>query len=163
MLVRRLNGGENTDSVFSWAGCIVFACAAVSVADMLITDSSVAKTARFVFGVILLCAVIVPVASVVETLGKIDIPSVSEYSESEDMLMLQKETAEKRLSELAESTLEKKGITGVDCKANLICSDGEFTSVRCSVQLDSNNKSQRNKVTEIIKNELGMDVDFPYE
>ena len=127
---------------------------------MLISDSSASKTARFVFGVFLLCAITVPVAGAVEAFGEINIGEVPEYSESEDMLLLQKQAAEERLTELAQSKLAGAGFENIPCRVSLVCEDEQISSLRCYVSLEGIDADKRLAVEELLRTELGMEMEL---
>lgn len=147
-----------TESIYSWTGCIVFTCAAICVADMLIVKNAVAETARFVSGIFLLCAIAVPAGSLITSVSSAGMPVVPEFSEDGDMIGLEKKLAEEQLSRLAEKTLSEKGIDNIDCSVDLICDGNEVISVCCSVIIPDDDRSVRMRVEEILHNDLGFDM-----
>ena len=57
------------ESVMQWAGGICISCGIVCIIEMLISDTVLEKTVRYVLGAFMLCAVIVPVGGFIRDIS----------------------------------------------------------------------------------------------
>ena len=57
------------DNVMQWACSICISCGIVCIIEMLISDTVLEKTVRYVLGAFMLCAVIVPVGGFIKDIS----------------------------------------------------------------------------------------------
>lgn len=68
------------ESVMQWAGGICISCGIVCIIEMLISDTALEKTVRYILGAFMLCAVILPVGGFIKEIS-FDFGDVGEISD----------------------------------------------------------------------------------
>ncbi len=144
------------DGASVWAAGIISACGAAAICKMLIGKTNLSRTADLVFGLFVLCALTMPVVNIASSLGKLEICDKNDVSVCDDIIMLEKETAEKSLTELVKKTLKENNIECESCSVSIDSENDEITDISCCLALDEEYMEQKAMVCELLLSRLGI-------
>jgi len=147
------------DSVSSWAMTVSICAAVVSIVELLISDTALEKTVRFVLGVFMLTAIVLPAGEVIRDLTEEkplgQLPEMSEIpfeieTQRENYLRLQ-------LSTLIDRTLQEKNIHAAKIEVGIRTDeDDSISDITAEISLHRTDAQKSSEVSRIIKNELGI-------
>ncbi|MGN1456932.1 MAG: stage III sporulation protein AF [Acutalibacteraceae bacterium] len=134
--------------------CAVIAC----VVEMMTADTKLEKTVRFVLGAFMLCAILIPVGSMVSEFSGVNFDSKMTYDISDSFNEQKISMLKDEIATLAESTLSKEQIYPQKVEVNMdISEDNCISMVSVTVMLDKKDREKAVKVTDTIKSQLGLE------
>lgn len=134
--------------------CAVIAC----VVEMMTVDTKLEKTVRFVLGAFMLCAILIPVGSMVSEFSGVNFDSKMSYDISDSFNEQKISMLKDEVVTLAMSTLSKEQIYPQKVEVNMdISKDNCISMVSVTVMLDKKDREKAVKVTDIIKSQLGLE------
>ncbi len=143
----------------SWALAVVICSVVCCVTELLITNTRLEKTVKFVLGVFMIGVMILPLNNIVSDIAGIDI-AVPENAEEFREISEQRETMlKKELSLLVNKTLKNKGIEPLKTKIDMDIDDESGISIiKAEITLKKADSYKVQKVKNILKNDLSIDA-----
>lgn len=146
------------NSFSGWAAAISICAVICTIIEMLISDSKLEKTVRFVLGAFMLCAIILPIGEMISEFSDIDINQTIETDTDERFNEQRQEILEKQIVSLVDSTLAEKNIYPQKTEVSMdIDEDLSISMVSVTVVLEKKDVEKANIVTDTIKTELGLE------
>ncbi len=139
------------DSVMQWAGGICISCAIVCIMEMLISDTALEKTVRYVLGAFMLCAVIVPVGGFINDLS-FEFGDVREISNDipKDIENERIEYLKSEIKKLVSKNLEDENIFPKDVCINMdIDEDNCISIITADILLEKGDIHKSQKIRNI--------------
>lgn len=148
------------DSMMSWAVSVSVCAVVVCMVEMLISDTALEKTVRFVLGAFMLCAVILPLGGVVSELtAEIDSDAlVCRNTLPETISLRREELLKGEIEELIRRTLSDSGIEPKEIDVQMdIDGGGCISMITAEIRLDRRDAQQSVRVSQILRSELAIE------
>ena len=150
------------EGVYQWAMGVSLCAVVVCIVEMLLSDTALEKTVRFVLGSFLLSAVILPLGGAVRT-GVQDIPW-EQYQEealpNSGLRMMKQRQAyvEQSVAALVDKTLLEHGISAAEITVQTdIDEDNCISMITAEVMLPSVEAPHSREVSRWVREELGIE------
>ncbi len=148
------------EGAVQWATGVCLCSAVVCIVEMLLSDTAIEKTVRFVLGAMMLCAVIVPLGGIaadfsadMESMGVMP-QEIPESVENQRVAFLKE-----KLEEMVKENLEEAGIFPVEIGIDMdIDEENSISMITAEVRLEKKQRSSAGKVREIVREKLGIEV-----
>lgn len=146
------------NNLSSWAISISICIIICAIVEMLVSDSKLEKTVRFVLGAFMLCAVIFPIGNIFSGISDINFDEQLTTDVEEKFNTQQTEMLKAEIVSLVNSTLAKKDIYSQKTEVNMdIDESSNISIITVTVLLEKKYIESKNNITDIIKSELGLD------
>ena len=145
------------DSVTQWAGGICISCVIVCIVEMLISDTALEKTVRYVLGAFMLCAVIVPVGGFLREIS-FELGDIGEISDDipEDIENQRIEYLKSEIKKLILKKIEDENIFPKEVRIDMdIDEDNCISIITADILLEKDDIHKSQKVRNIL-NDLGI-------
>ena len=145
------------DNVMQWAGGICISCGIVCIIEMLISDTVLEKTVRYVLGAFMLCAVIVPVGGFIRDIS-FDFGDFGEISDEipEDIENERIEYLKSEIKKLIVRNLEDENIFPKEICVNMdIDEDNCISIITADILLENGDVHRVQRVRNVLDN-LGI-------
>ena len=140
------------DSVTQWAGGICISCVIVCIVEMLISDTALEKTVRYVLGAFMLCAVIVPVGGFIRDIS-FDFGDFGEISDEipEDIENERIEYLKSEIKKLIVKNLEDENIFPKEICVNMdIDEDNCISIITADILLENGDVHKSQKIRNVL-------------
>ncbi len=145
----------------SWALGVSACAIAVCLVELLISDTALEKTVRTTLGVVMLCAVLLPLGGLLPELSSlVSLPEQAPKDSGlpETLSQQREDMLNRELSELMADTLKKEGITPVKIQVQTKVDENNCLSVtKAEVTLSGGDARRSAEISRLIKKELGID------
>lgn len=151
------------NEITGWAYIICIAAIVCVLFELISPNGSMEKTLRFVLGVFMLAAIIIPLGTGVFN-TKIDLLKIEPFENntkefSQQAQMQLEELGKVSVSELVHGILEKNNIVSEKVEINMDTSeDNSIDIVLVTVYIDQKHKDDKIFIKDTLEKELGLDV-----
>ncbi len=151
------------DGISSWALSISICAVICTIVEVLISDSRLEKTVRFILGVFMVCAVIFPLGSVISGFSSISLDESSSIEVDDKLSAQQEELIKSQISMLIEGTLEDMEIYPEKIEVNMDIDENESISlITAEVTLSKEYVESAGAVVEAVMSELGLECEVVF-
>lgn len=153
-----MNGGEKMSGLSGWAAAISICAVICTIVELMVSDSKLEKTVRFVLGAFMLCAILMPIGDMVAEISDIDFSQTMTESTDEKFNEQKKKLMENQISSLVSNTLAEKNIYPQKTEVSMdIDESSGISMVSVTVILKKEDAEKANTVTDTIKTQLGLE------
>ncbi len=146
------------NGISSWATAISICAIICTIVEMLISDSKLEKTVRFVLGAFMICAIIMPITDMTDEISEVDF-NITMSDDSKEKFDIQKiELFKKQISSLVTSILSEENIYPQKIDVNMdIDENNSISIISVTVVLKKQDVEKANRVSYVIKTQLGLE------